>query len=165
MIIVDMQKAYYRGEAANSMAEASEYINEVLSYYRAAGEPVVWIQDQDDEDGVVPGTEGFDLIDELEPAAGEPVIIKKYGNSFNKTELAETLGAAGVDTVVICGYCAEYCVTSTYRGALDYDFTPFLLKNGIAGGNRDRLEAVEKISDMIPFKFLRQLYRKTVIED
>jgi nicotinamidase-related amidase len=42
-------------------------------------------------------------------------IHKTYGNAFNKTSLEDELRKLGVDTVIITGFCAEYCVLSTYR--------------------------------------------------
>lgn len=36
-------------------------------------------------------------------------IVKTYSNSFTKTGLAEKLRMLGVDTVVVTGFCAEFC--------------------------------------------------------
>ena len=157
LLVVDMQKEYFKGANLDSMSSASEHINEVLGYFRQAGEKVVWIQDQDDEDGVVPGTTGFEIIDSLTPLDDELLIVKKYGNAFNKTKLDEVLKKAGVDSLIVSGYCAEYCVLSTYRGALDCDYTPFLLKNGVASGSLDKLKLVESISDTVTYNFLKKV--------
>jgi nicotinamidase-related amidase len=51
--------------------------------------------------------------------------------------------------IILSGYCAEYCVLSTYRGAKDLDFKPVLLRNALASGNRKNIRFVEDISDTI----------------
>jgi nicotinamidase-related amidase len=139
------------------MDEACEYINDVLPAFRARGLPVVWIQHIDEADGAVEGQPGFELIEGLEPLSGEARVAKRYNNSFNKTTLAAVLASAKVDTLVITGYCAEHCVLSTYRGAKDLDLTPVLLRGAIASGSAENLASVERISDMIPYRFLSKL--------
>jgi len=157
LMIIDLQKAYYVDDSKKSMDSACEYINAVIPLFRKKKLPIFWIQDVEDEDGVVPGSEKFDLIDCLKPEKDEYRIHKKYGNSFNKTKCTEILKEENIDTVIITGYCAENCVLSTYRGALDHDLTPVILKNGIASGNQDNLKFVEDISDIISYNMIKKL--------
>lgn len=155
-MIIDLQKAHCQGEAAASMRAACEYINEVLPHFRRLGLPVIWVQDVDKGSGVVPGSPGFDIMEELEPLEGEARIHKEYGNSFNKTGAARILDEAGLDTVILSGYCAEHCVLSTYRGAKDLDLVPILLRGGIASGSRENLGFVERISEVISWQALEK---------
>jgi nicotinamidase-related amidase len=157
LMIIDLQKAYYSGEAQKSMDAACEYINAILPSFRKKGLPIIWVQHIEKEEGVVPGSEGFEFIDCLKPEEGEYHIQKEYGNSFNKTSCYEILKENAVDTVVITGYCAEYCVLSTYRGALDLDLTPVILKNSLASGNYKNIRFVEDVNSVISFGILRKL--------
>jgi nicotinamidase-related amidase len=157
LMVIDLQKAFYKGEALESMDNACEYINEMLPLFRKKGLPIIWVQHIEDENGIVPGTEGFEFIDCLKPAEGEYKIYKKYGNSFNKTKCAELLKENNIDTVIITGYCAEYCVLSTYRGALDLDLLPVILKNGIASSNKEGIKFVEDISNIISYGVLARV--------
>lgn len=156
-MIIDMQKEYFTGEAKESMTTASEYINEVVGYFREKKLPIIWVQDIDRESGVIPDTEGFEVIDLLQKESDEIIIHKEYGNSFNKTECGNFLRRENIDVIVITGFCAENCVLSTYRGALDWDFTPVLLKNGIASGDNENLRFVEKISDVVSYKIIKKM--------
>lgn len=61
------------------------------------------------------------------------------------------------DGVIISGYCAEHCVLSTYRGALNHDLEPVLLKNGVASGDGENLACVEKISNAISFTMVSKM--------
>ncbi len=157
LMIIDVQKAFYKGYAKESMNNACEYINAILPLFRKCKYPILWIQDEDEEDGVVPGKECFDFIDLLTPEKSEYRIHKKYGNSFNKTECKKILEEHKTDIIVITGYCAENCVLSTYRGALDLDFLPVILKNGIASGKEENKEFVERISNIISYPVLKKL--------
>jgi hypothetical protein len=86
-----------------------------------------------DGGGVSVGT-GVGSSDSLNVLPSDLHIVKTYPNAFNKTELAGDLQAIGVDTVIITGFCAEYCILSTYCGARDLDLTPVLLRNALASG-------------------------------
>lgn len=157
LMIIDMQKEYFKGAAKESMIAASEYINEVLGYFRNKELPILWIQDIDKGGGVVPNTVGFEIIELLNKEKDDVIIRKEYGNSFNKTECEKFLKEKSVDVVFITGYCAENCVLSTYRGALDLDFIPVIVKNGIASGNEENLAFVEKISDTISYNIIGKI--------
>jgi nicotinamidase-related amidase len=157
LLIIDMQKAYYKNYDKESMDRASEYINYTVELFRKHNNKIIWIQDEDKDDGVIKGTEGFEIIDILKPRKDEKIIIKEYGNAFNKTELYEYLIKEKIDTTIVTGYCAEYCVLSTYRGAKDKDLTPIILRNGIASGNKERIKFVEEISDIITINILEKI--------
>ena len=157
LMIIDMQKEYFSDSSKESMTDASEYINEVIGYFRGKKIPIIWVQNLDKEDGVVPGVEGFEIIDLLEKKNDEISIFKEYGNSFNKTECENILRSEDIDLIVMSGYCAENCVLSTYRGAEDLDFMPVLLKNGIASGDDENLRFIEKLCDTVPYNILEKM--------
>jgi nicotinamidase-related amidase len=151
LLVVDVQKQFFGfSEAtAQSLRDAIEYINAGIDLFREKSLPVICIQHLDEEEKLVPGEEGFDLPEELNILPSDLHIFKTYGNSFNKTSLAADLQAMGVDTVIITGFCAEYCVLSTYRGAQDLDLKPILLVGSLASGNPKHIRFVEAISEVI----------------
>lgn len=152
-----MQKEYYAPQTKDLMDRAVEHINYIIPKFEERGLPVIWIQDIDEAEGVVPGTEGFEIIDDLRPAADAVRIHKTYGNSFNKTELDAVLKEHGVDTPIVTGFCAEFCVLNTYRGAKDLDYFPVILKNGIASTDESRTRFVENISETVSGGVLAKL--------
>jgi nicotinamidase-related amidase len=83
-------------------------------------------------------------------------IHKTYGNSLNKTALEAELRGMGVDTVIVTGFCAEYCVLATYRGAQDLDLTPLLLRGALASGTAQNTQFVESISDILSYGALKR---------
>ncbi|GHT94667.1 nicotinamidase [Spirochaetia bacterium] len=157
LLIIDMQKAYYLTSAKESMAQAVEDINHVVELFRKNNKKIIWTQDERRDIGLVRGTEWFKIIDTLEPRDDEKIIIKEYDNAFNKTELYEYLINEKIDTIIITGCLAEYCVLSTYRGAKDKDIRPLVLKNAIASGKKDYVKFVEETSKIITIERLEKI--------
>jgi nicotinamidase-related amidase len=159
LLVVDVQKAFFGNDpiTTRSLEQALETINAAIALFREKGLPVLSVQDMDEEENRVPGEEGFDLPDGLDILDSDIHTHKTYGNSFNKTRLADELRALGVDTVVITGYCAEYCVLSTYRGAKDLDLTPILLRGALASDVPENIRFVESISDIISYGALKKV--------
>jgi len=105
----------------------------------------------------VPGAEGFELPDDLDILPSDLHIHKVYGNSFNKTPLEDELRKLGVDTVIITGFCAEYCVLSTCRGAEDLDLTPIIVRGSLASVIPENIRFVESINNIISYGALKKV--------
>src|SRR5688500_11379108 len=159
LMIIDMQKEFYKGGIVSQMDKAAEYINYVIPMFEKKGLPIIWVQDVDEGDGVIPGKEGFEFIDALKPKPDAIRIHKTYGNRFNKTDVDRILKENNVDTVVMSGFCAEFCVLSTYRGAKDLDYFPVILKGGIASTEKANQEFVENISETVTAGVLEKLLK------
>jgi nicotinamidase-related amidase len=159
LLVIDMQKhfVFTNEEKTKLVLQASEYINEGLALFRKKHLPIICVQHIDEECGVIPGVEGFNNIEQLKFGSSDIFITKTYNNAFNKTKLEQILREHNVDTIIISGYCAEYCVLSTYRGALDLDFTPIILRNAIASGIKENICFVENINDLISLGALQKM--------
>ena len=159
LLVIDVQKEFFKFSptTAQSLNDAIEYINAAIALFREKNLPVISVQHIDKEDELVPGTEGFDLPDELNILPSDLHIHKTYGNSFNQTPLADELRTLGIDTVIVTGFCAEYCVLSTCRGAEDLDLTPIILRESLASGVPENIKFVESISDVISYGALKKM--------
>lgn len=65
------------------------------------------------------GEQGHDIIPELYPLAGEPVIDKPGKGAFYNTELADIVAEKGLKQLIVCGVTTEVCVHTTVREAND----------------------------------------------
>ncbi len=167
LLVIDIQKEFFRSSTggsssksqvcADSLNSAIEYVNAAISLFRKKSLPIVAIQHKSEEEGLVPGKPGFDIPESVKLEPQDIRIVKTYGNAFAKTDLGEKLRKLGVDTVIVTGFCAEFCVLSTYRGAEDLDFKPMILKGSLASENPDRIRFVEDINETISFGALKTL--------
>ena len=159
LLVIDVQNEFFdiNQACSNSLKSAIEYINAAIDLFREKNLPIIVIQHKDDDQGLVPGKPGFDVPKSVKLKSQDVRIVKTYGNSFTKTGLAEKLRELQVDTVIVSGFCAEYCVLSTYRGAQDFDFTPIMLKGSLASENAEHIRFVEEITEIISYGALKTL--------
>ena len=159
LLVIDVQKQFFKFSptTAQSLNDAIEYINAAIELFREKDLPIICIQQIDEENGLVPGKEDFELPETLNILPSDLHIHKTYGNSFNKTPLKEKLQELDVDTVIITGFCAEYCVLSTYRGAQDLDLTPIILRGSLASSIPENIKFVESISDIVSYGSLKKI--------
>lgn len=94
---------------------------------REAGVPVVWVQHQDDE--LEPDTPNWQWVPQLEPAADEACIHKRFNSAFEDTDLLERLDRQGVSRLFLAGAATNWCIRATAYGALDRGFDVTLLSD------------------------------------
>jgi nicotinamidase-related amidase len=76
---------------------------------------------------LIRGEEGHDIVDELAPAPGEPVIDKPGKGAFYATGLGDLLGERGIESLVVTGVTTEVCVHTTVREANDRGYECLVL--------------------------------------
>jgi nicotinamidase-related amidase len=159
LLVIDVQKEFFNfsAETARSLKDAVEYINTAIELFREKDLPVICVQHMEKEDGLMPGSEGFDLPDELNVLPSDVHIHKTFGSAFVKTDLKARLDEQGVDTLILTGFCAEYCVLSTCRGAEDLEFTPIILRGSLASPTAEHIKFVENINNIISLNALKKV--------
>jgi nicotinamidase-related amidase len=81
---------------------------------------------------LVRGEEGHDIIQELYPKRGEPVIDKPGKGSFHATDLHQILLDRKIKTLLVCGVTTEVCVHTTVREANDRGYECVVLSDCVA---------------------------------
>lgn len=76
---------------------------------------------------LVRGEHGHDIIDELTPLPGEPVVDKPGKGAFHATDLDALLHARGIRSLLVTGVTTEVCVHTTVREANDRGYECLVL--------------------------------------
>jgi len=78
---------------------------------------------------LVRGEYGHDIVDELTPAPGEPVVDKPGKGAFYATDLDSMLHNRGIRQLVVCGVTTEVCVNTSVREANDRGYDCLVLED------------------------------------
>ena len=122
LLVIDVQngdigKAYERDRVIANIAT-------LVDRARAEDVPVLWVQHSDDESCRGAPRTGS-TSPELERWTPSPWSTRRYGDSFEATDLEERLAERTVGRLVVTGAQTEECIRSTLHGALvrGYDAT------------------------------------------
>lgn len=121
LLVIDVQndvvaRAYDRDRVVETIAG-------LVDRARAAGIPVIWVQQTDDD--LREGSDDWRIVPELTPGPGEPLVAKEFGDAFEATSLERSLERLGVGNLVVTGAQTDQCVRCTIHGAFTrgYDVT------------------------------------------
>ena len=122
LMVIDVQNGVV-GEAHDRDAVVAN-ISTLVDKARADAVPIVWVQHSDDG-GLAQGTEAWEYVPELPRQESEPLVHKRFGDSFEGTDLEEVLAQAGVGRLIVTGAQTDECIRSTIHGAFTrgYDVT------------------------------------------
>jgi nicotinamidase-related amidase len=121
LLVIDVQNGVVTGSHARDEVVAN--ISTLVDRARDAGVPVVWVRHESGE--LATGSDAWQIVPELQPDDAEPIIEKKYGDSFEDTNLESVLAGLGVGQLIVTGAQTDACVRSTLHGAFTrgYDAT------------------------------------------
>ena len=121
LLVVDVQNGVVAG--SHNRDEMIANINTLVDKARDEQVTVVWVQHADDD--LVPDSEAWQYVPELERHDDEPLVHKRYGDSFEDTELEDLLADRAVGRLVVTGAQTDACIRSTLHGGMvrGYDVT------------------------------------------
>jgi len=85
---------------------------------------------------VVEGTWGADIIEQLQPQAGDHIVVKKGYGAFSNTSLDTILRTRGVNTCVVVGVTTCVCVSTTIRGGVEHNYRMIVVSDAVAEVNQ-----------------------------
>jgi nicotinamidase-related amidase len=125
LLVVDMQRDVVA--RAHDVDRVVANINALVDKARSERVPVIWVQHADD--GLPEGSDGWQYIPDLERNDDEPLVHKRYGDSFEETDLESLLAERMVGRLVVTGAQTDACIRSTLHGALVRGYDAILVED------------------------------------
>ncbi|KAI1109936.1 Isochorismatase-like protein [Nemania sp. NC0429] len=152
LVIIDAQNEYATGLLRTEGVDRTRAaIASLLGRYRAAGAPVVHVVHETPE-GAPVFTSGTPLaaeFDELRPqegsASSESVVVKHFAGSFTGTQLQEILEGTGRKKVVLTGYMAHVCVSTTARQGAERGWDVIVARDAVGDRHIPGVDAAELV--------------------
>ncbi|KAL6407223.1 isochorismatase [Ilyonectria robusta] len=138
LIIIDAQNEYAEGKLqVSNVSTSRKVIASLLEKYRQGGGNVVHVVHATPDGAPVftPNTKLAEEFEELTPQAGEKVVVKNYPSSFASTDLEQHLQSISSKKIVLTGYMAHVCVSTTARHGAQLGYDVILAEDAI--GDRD----------------------------
>lgn len=114
---------------------------------------------------LIRGEHGHDIIDELKPIDGEPIVDKPGYGAFHQTDLAQILTTHQITQLLICGVTTEVCVQSTLREAVDRGYECVLVSDACGSAYAELHDAALKMVAVEGGIFGRALTTEVTIKE
>lgn len=101
------------------------------SYHKEIGMVLLRKHPEFAEQSIVQGTWGEQIIDELAPLPGEPVVCKQRYSGFAGTDLDMVLKTLGIRYCLFMGGATNVCVSATLMDAFSLDYWPILIEDAV----------------------------------
>lgn len=121
LLIIDVQNDVVGG--AHNRDHVVANVATLVQRARDEHVPVVWVQHSSDQ--MPRDSEGWQYVPELSIDDSEPVVHKRYPDSFEETDLEQVLAQRQIGRLVVAGAQTDECIRSTLHGAIvrGYDAT------------------------------------------
>ena len=121
LLVIDVQNGVVAN--AHDREGVIANINTLVERARDEDVPVIWVQHSSED--LPLESEKWQYVPELQRTASEPVVHKKYGDSFEDTNLEDLLAERGIGRLVVSGAQTDACIRATLHGGLTrgYDVT------------------------------------------
>lgn len=147
LLVIDIQNFSLKFIPDADKEAALTMINLYIDMFRKHKFPVIRIYHVSEKHGLKEGTEDFEFTKSAAITTQDPIIIKTYPDSFNKTDLDKLLKEKGCNTLFLCGLSSVGCVLATWMGAFNHDYKAFLVKDAIMSHKKDYTTNIEIMFD------------------
>jgi len=142
LVVIDIQQFYFEGGLVplTGSVEAAAQARKVLDAFRARALPIIHVRHVPKSVAILDGEPAdpqYRIRPEVQPAAGEKVISKRFANSFRETDLLDTLRQKGITRIVIAGMQTHMCVEAASRAATDLGFDVVVVHDACATRPRE----------------------------
>jgi len=158
LLVIDVQNAFVPSMDKSDNDRAVQMINGAIWVFENFKLPIIRIYHQDKQWGPAPDSEGFKFDPAIKFSNEYPMIIKHYGDGFNKTDLDKILKEKGINTVFLCGLSATGCVLATFIGASNHDYKVFMVKDALLSPNAAQTNVIEDIMNTVDLETMMFMF-------
>ncbi|MFE9785720.1 isochorismatase family protein [Nocardia salmonicida] len=134
LLVVDVQNGVV--DEAPRRDEVVANITTLVERARDAGIAIIWIQHSSED--LVEESDPWRYVPELTRTDTEPLVHKRYGDSFEDTELEGLLAAVGAGHLIVTGAESDACIRSTIHGAFVRGYDVTLVGDAHTTGDKTR---------------------------
>lgn len=148
LVIIDPQNdsTHWEGNDARrhgsiiQIAETKARIHSLLNAFAGNETVIVRSSYQPDQFGpglsmCIPNTFGHEIDLDLQVDGKSTMMTKTEHSCFSSKEFRGLLNTGKIDTLILCGFLAEYCVKQTAMDALQLEYNVVLVEDCIATGD------------------------------
>ena len=163
LLVIDMLNDFFRRHAhlAAQRERLVASVNALAGAFRAQGQPVLWVRQEfapDLHDAflemrkrgqrvTIAGTDGCELLPELDRRPADETIVKKRYSAFFGTGLEATLERMRPEVLVVAGINTHACVRATVIDAYQRDYEVVLAAEGIASYDEEHHDVTKRYLD------------------
>lgn len=153
VIILDMAKGYgwepgsYGYEMVANvrrLKDAAHAANVQVIHVHSLRRPTDHLPDPESGTRMMVGTDGLDVIPELQPVGRDIQIYKRYLGGFTQNDLDYTLRTMGCDCVILSGASTDNCVIWTAADAFQLRYKVVVVEDCTMTHSQARTEAGAK---------------------
>jgi nicotinamidase-related amidase len=163
LLVIDLLNDFFSQQArlAAQRDQLIASVNRLAASFRQAQQPIVWVRQEfapdlsdaflrarrENHRVTIAGTDGCELLPELERHASDKVIVKKRYSAFFGTDLDETLAARRPVTLVLAGINTHACVRTTAIDAYQRDYEVIVASDCVASYDAEHHEVTKRYLD------------------
>ena len=159
LLIIDPLIDFFRHEPLSSRRrELATAINHLVLGFRRSGQPIIWVRQEFNSDLsdaflemrreniriTVAGTEGAQMLPELDVQSVDTVIIKKRYSAFFRTALDGVLERLHPEFLVVGGVNTHACVRATVVDAYQRDYDIIVASECTASNDEEHHEITKR---------------------
>lgn len=154
-LVIDVLNDFFRNQSlAGRREELAGAINELVGSFRGQGQPIIWVRQEFEADLsdaflemrkenihiTIAGTEGEQILAELDVQPSDTVIVKKRYSAFFGTTLDEVLATLNPDILVVGGVNTHACIRTTVVDAYQRDYEIIVASECTASNDEEHHE-------------------------
>ena len=134
LLVIDVQLGLFESPLLPPVHNADKLvsvISGVIARAREAGVRTIYMQHCGGKGSPLKeGTPQWQIHPAIQPRSGEPVVKKRFSDSFQETELQGLLQSNSIGQLFIVGIQSDFCVDTTCRRAFSLGYDVVLVEDG-----------------------------------